>query len=282
MELASVAKVRSERAPKAWRFRSKPGVEFVVTPSGTIAIIDGALPTAHEWSRIAEDRALVNVLSMPARSESLAALLPFAEHLSRLAVNSATCNDLTGLEELPGLEWLVVGGVVSRPPNAEKLTSLRFFGGDPAHMPGITGLPSILGLNIKWHPNVLDSVSESTTDLTLTEAGRLTDLSGVARLKGLEKLAIHGSRSLSLRGVDQLKVLTSLTLESITRVTDTLCLLGAPALGKLTLEDCPDFDQPDALRAFPGDVRVIGRHPFSLHFQASAGPGWTFPPERRR
>ena len=257
-------------------------MEFLTTPTCTIAIIDGKLPNANEWSRVDREHALVNVLSMPGRSESLAELLPFSEHLSRLAVNSATCTDLTGLEDIRGLEQLSVGGIVSRPPNAEKLTSLRYFGGDPALMPGIASLPTILGLTIKWHQNVLSVVSESTTDLSLTEAGRLTDLSGVARLRNLEKLLIHGSRNLSLHGAGELAVLTSLTLETIKRVTDTSCLLEAPALRKLTLEDCPDIDQPEALLAFSGEVRVIGRHPFPLDFQASAGPSWTFPPGRRK
>ena len=257
-------------------------MEFLTTPTGTIAIIDGVLPNSDEWSRVAREQALVNVLSMPGRSESLAELLPFAEYLSRLAVNSATCTDLTGLEDIRGLERLLVGGVVSRPPSAEKLTSLRYFGGDPALMPGIVSLPTIRGLNITWHQNVLDVVSESTTDLTLTEAGRLTDLSGVARLRNLEKLLIHGSRSLSLQGVGELAVLTSLSLESIKRVTDTSCALEAPTLRRLTLENCPGVDQPEALLAFSGEVRVIGRHAFSLDFQSSAGPRWTFPPGQRK
>lgn len=257
-------------------------MEFLTSPTGTIAIIDGVLPNADEWSRVAREHALVNVLSMPGRSESLAELLPFAEYLSRLAVNSATCTDLTALEGIRGLEQLSVGGVVNRPPDAEKLRSLRYFGGDPAHMPGITSLPSIQGLNIKWHENVLDAVSESTTELTLTEAGRLTDLSGVERLRNLEKLVIHGPRSLSLQGVGELAVLTSLTLETINRLTDISCLLDVPALKKLTLENCPDVDQPEALLAFSGEVRVIGRYPFSLDFQASVGPRWIFPPGRRK
>lgn len=145
-------------------------------------------------------------------------------------------------------------------------------------MPGIVSLPTIRGLNIKWQQNVLSAVSASTTDLTLTEAGRLADLLGIARLRNLENLVIHGSRSLSLQGVGELAALTSLTLDSIKRVTDTSCVLEAPALRRLTLENCPDVDQPEALLAFRGQVRIIGRHPFSLDFQASVGPSWTFPP----
>jgi len=276
-----VAKVRSERAPKVWRFWRKPGVEFLVTPTGTIAIIDGVLPTAREWSRVAKDRALVNVLSMPGTSESLAALLPFAEYISRLAVNSATCTDLRALEGMPGLEDLSVGGLVSRPPEAAKLTSLQRFGGEPLLMPGIVSLPTILSLKIKWHEKLIDAVSTSTTDLTLTQAGRLTGLAGFARLRNLEKLLIHGSRDLSLAGLSELNSLRNLTLESVKRVTETSSVLEAPGLVSITLENCADIDQPEALLAFSGEVRVIGLNPFTRDFLASAGPKWTFPSARR-
>lgn len=256
-------------------------MEFLTTPTGTIAIIDGKLPSADEWARVDREDALVNVLSMPGRSESLAALLPFAEYLSRLAVNSATCTDLRALEGMHRLERLLVGGVVSRPPRAEMLTSLRYFGGDPALMPGIVSLPTIVGLNIRWHPNVLDVVSDSSAELTLREAGQFTSLVGLARLRNLEGLTVHGARSLSLQGVGELAKLTSLTLETIKSVTDTSCVLAAPALRRLTLEDCSDVDHRDALLGFSGEVRVIGRHSFPPEFQSSAGPKWNFPPGRR-
>lgn len=257
-------------------------MQFLTTPSGTIAVIDGVLPTASEWSRVARDRALVNLLSMPDKAESLVGLLPFAEYLSRFAVNSATCTDLRALEGIQGLEELLVGGVVTRPPDAEKLTSLQRFGGEPLLLPGIVSLPTILWLNIKWHANVIDVVSDSTKNLTLTEASRLADLAGFARLRNLEELLIHGSKILSLKGLGELTELKSLKLEAVKRVTNTSSVLEAPMLTSLTLEDCVEIDQYEALRSFPGEVRVIGRNPFSREFQASAGPNWTFPPGRPR
>lgn len=252
-------------------------MQFLSTPTDTIAVIDGVLPSAGEWALIARDRVLVNVLSMPGRAESLDDLVPFGGYISRLSVNSATCTDLTAVERLPHLKWLLVGGVVTQHPNPEKLTSLEYFAGDPTLFPGIVSLPTISRLKIRWRDSVMDEVSASTSELTLTEASRLAHLGGIERLRSLSSLTIHGSRHISLGGLGSLTSLRSLTLHSVKRIEDTSAVLDAPQLSRFTLEDCREIDQPECLLAFTGEVVVIGRNPFTAEFKRAAGSAWTFP-----
>jgi len=236
-------------------------VEFLTTPTDTIAVIDGALPNTSEWSTIARENVLVNVLSMPGRADSLAPIVPFAGFISRLAVNSSTCTDLRDLESFPDLTWLLVGGVVRQHPNPAALRSLERFGGDPHLLPGIIGLSSIAWLKIKWHAGILDAVSESTTDLTLTEAGRLESFAGIDRLKNLRSLTIHGARNLSLSGLRRLEALEVLVLHTAKRTQDISEILHMPRLSAITLDDCPVIDQVEAGQCFVGKVSVIGRNP---------------------
>lgn len=255
-------------------------MKFLRTPTETIAVIEGTLPDAHEWAEIERDGLLVNVLSMPEEAESLSALLPFAQHISRLAVNSSTCTDLSDVERIPDLRWLLVGGEVSRPPNPAMLPALEYFAGDPASLPGIVSLPTITKLKIKWNKKVSDTISVSTKELTLTEAGGLTGLVALTHLKNLTNLTIHAPRRLSLVGLKDFPSLSSLTLHNVKVVEHAAVLLQVAHLAHLTLEDCPTIDDLEEIVMFAGEARVVGRNPFTVELRAAAGSGWTFPPGR--
>jgi hypothetical protein len=252
-------------------------MQFLQTPTGSIAVIDGVLPTVDEWKRIFSERALINVISMPGSANSLDLLVPHANSIVRLAVNSSSCTDLRAIERMPHLEWLLVGGLVAVPPDVSKLTELVFFGGDPEQIPGVLGLPSISKLTIKWRAVDVAQIAATTIDLTVMEARGMHDLTGLVRLAGLSSLTVHGARSLDLRALGEFPALRTLTLNAIGAIRGAEAIISAPRLEQLVLEQCPVVDSIPSLQSFAGTVRVVGRNPFSREFRVAAGAKWSFP-----
>lgn len=258
-------------------------VEILPDPRGVrdIALIEGRLPDRSDWERIISQDLWVNVLTMPRKAGDLAALLPWAGSIRFLMINSATCSDLSDLPQFRALEGLGIGGLVTVPPPPYRSETLADYTGPYRGFEVLLTSPRLRRLKLLLEPKETPKeLSSQVRDLELATARSVSDLKVIGQLVHLERLTIHGSRRLSLLGIQESGI-RSIHLEKCQQITEADALLSLASLESCWVEDCGDITPLEPLRALEADVRVVGRNPFHAAFRSAVGANWTFPKSSR-
>lgn len=254
-------------------------MDVVRSSSGDFVVLDQRGFTPSEWAEIRSESFGVNVISMPDRSSDLSYLAPAFSWLRYLRVNSATCNDLSLVSQMPNLKALAVGGVVKTGASAALLPALESFGGPHEKFPGIENLASLRTLGVRWRSDRAPLITAPIETLEVTEQAASSEVPRLKSPQSLLALGINFARGLSLVGLDDCSNLESLTLHRCRHVSDARVLLELPKLKSLVLEACGDITGYEELVALRGvTVRVIGVNPFGEQFRAEATASqWLFP-----
>lgn len=254
-------------------------MNVIVAPTGDlILLIEGELPTPDEWDEVFSAGYNINVLSMPGGASTLDGLLPVAERITSIAINSYSCSDLRALERMKNLESLVVGGRVTAAPNLERLP-LESFLGPVKKFESVLDLPSIRTLKLRSPSSLPRKITAPVEDLSIASARNLAGLDVVEDPSKLKKLEVRGPRSLDLGMISEMPNLERAMFQDCKELTSARVLAHAPSLNRLFLENCPKIDDLPELVTLRARVNVIGKNPFHQALRDLADRVlWVFPP----
>ena len=243
-------------------------------------------PVTDEDVALIRDRGYgVNLLSSPPGANSLEFLAPLAPFLTHLTVSSGRIEDARYVEQMLQLRDLSIAVSTKFTVDVTKIPGLESFGGEYRHLQPALNHPNIRQLFLESFPKAtVPLITAPIEYLRINNARKLSELPFLKTPETLTELRVDSARKLSISNAVHYSNLEWLLLDSCREVVDIATVTRMPWLRRLTLIDCTNIDDIDALLSLKGmEICVAGMHPFSPEFQAAAAASsgkWSFPPGR--
>lgn len=202
-----------------------------------VALIEGALPSEEDLSRIRHENLQVHVLSVPDGVTDLGFLRPVADTLGCLHVSTSVFRDVAEIEGMDALERLRFIEDCTFPAiDLTKLSRLRWFGGEYRYAPSLSMSESLRSLAIKLpDPTVLIGLRARLSYLGLQLPRKSMVFPALAGQDHLKTVTVTGARGLDISSLSNCPALEDVFLLQCGDISSASVLLQLKMLRRVTL-----------------------------------------------